>query len=55
MTNKETQRFVVTPKFKIKLGERVIVDGKKSIKIKHGKEFETIPISELVELLYETA
>ena len=23
MTNKETQRFVVTPKFKIKLGELV--------------------------------
>ena len=55
MTNKESQHFILTPKFKIKLGERVVVDGKKSIKIKHGKEFEIIAISDLVDLLYETA
>lgn len=50
----ENKKYIVTPKLKIKLGERIIVDGKKAIKIKHGKNYETITLSDYIELLCET-
>lgn len=49
----ENKKFMVTPKLKIKLGERIVVDGKKAIKIKHGKEYEIILLSDYIEMLYQ--